>query len=175
MGIPTANIPIEGLEVGGHKDVESGVYFGWAGISLSHSTSDAALAAKPKGSQEAPTKNLSGESSQRDRDSQQRTDSISAGKVYPMVMSIGWNPFYKNEVRSVEVHIIHKFDEDFYNALMNLSILGFIRPEQDYASMQDLIDDINTDIEVARESLRRPPYAKLNEDSYLLNFGWGNE
>ena len=34
LGIPTANIPIEGLSVGGREDVQSGVYFGWAGLDL---------------------------------------------------------------------------------------------------------------------------------------------
>jgi riboflavin kinase len=35
LGIPTANIPISGLTVGGHEDVASGVYYGWAGLSPS--------------------------------------------------------------------------------------------------------------------------------------------
>ena len=34
LGIPTANIPIDGLNVGGREDVESGVYFGWARLGL---------------------------------------------------------------------------------------------------------------------------------------------
>jgi riboflavin kinase len=59
LGIPTANIPVEGLAVAGQKDLESGIYFGWAGIDFQGDC------------------------------------------VYPMVMSIGWNPFYKNEKRSV--------------------------------------------------------------------------
>ena len=45
-----------------------------------------------------------------------------------MVMSIGWNPFYKNTVRSVEVHVLHSFAQDFYGAWMNVLIAGFIRP-----------------------------------------------
>ena len=34
LNIPTANIPVEGLSVGGREEVESGVYFGWAGLDL---------------------------------------------------------------------------------------------------------------------------------------------
>ena len=34
LQIPTANIPVEGLNVGGCESVESGVYFGWAGLDL---------------------------------------------------------------------------------------------------------------------------------------------
>lgn len=90
-------------------------------------------------------------------------------QVYPMVMSIGWNPFYKNTVRSIEVHILHDFEGyDFYDAHMNLIILGFIRPELDYVSKEKLIEDIKTDIEVARRSLRRPSYARFKDDEYLF-------
>lgn len=88
-----------------------------------------------------------------------------------MVMSIGWNPFYKNTKRSVEVHILHDFGgNDFYDSHMNLSILGFIRPEYDYVSKDALVEDIMTDIDVARRSLERPAYAAFKAESYLCEF-----
>ena len=96
------------------------------------------------------------------------TSHVSA--VYPMVMSIGWNPFYKNTVRSVEVHIMHEFAEDFYGSHMNLMILGFIRPEYDYVDREKLIEDIKTDIEVARTSLGREAYKTSKGDGYLVEF-----
>lgn len=76
-----------------------------------------------------------------------------------MVMSIGYNPFYKNKVRSAEVHVLHKFDADFYDAHMRLLILGFIRQERDYKSLEALIDDINFDCDVAKNSLAREAWA----------------
>lgn len=72
-----------------------------------------------------------------------------------MVMSIGYNPFYKNTVRSAEVHILHKFGQDFYDAHMRLLIQGFIREEKDYKSLEALIDDINFDCEVGKRSVAR--------------------
>ncbi len=69
LGIPTANIPIAGLSVGGNENVESGVYYGWAGVDVDETG--------------------------------KRESGVGKGKVWGMVMSIGWNPFYKNEVRSV--------------------------------------------------------------------------
>jgi len=54
---------------------------------------------------------------------------------------------------------------------MNLLILGFIRPEYDYVSKESLIEDIRTDIEVARTSLDREAYRLLREDGYLRVFG----
>lgn len=86
-------------------------------------------------------------------------------------MSIGWNPFYKNTVRSVEVHIMHDFNQDFYGSHMNLVILGFIRPEYDYVSLESLVEDIRTDIRVARDSLAREAYAGFKGEKGLLEFG----
>ncbi|KAJ2818397.1 riboflavin kinase, partial [Coemansia furcata] len=63
---------------------------------------------------------------------------VCGGEVYPMVMSLGWNPFYKNEKRSGEVHIINKFKDDFYGQNMKIAILGYIRPERDYDSLEAL-------------------------------------
>lgn len=77
-----------------------------------------------------------------------------------MVMSIGYNPFYKNTVRSAEVHVLHKFAQDFYGAHMRLLIAGFIREEKDYKSLEALIEDINFDCEVARTSLSREAWGQ---------------
>ncbi|KAK6067971.1 riboflavin kinase [Seiridium cupressi] len=81
--------------------------------------------------------------------------SSSAYQIYPMVMSIGFNPYYKNTVRSAEVHVLHKFSSDFYDVPMRLLILGFIREEKDYNGLEALIEDINIDCDVARQSLNR--------------------
>ncbi|KAI9319805.1 hypothetical protein BX666DRAFT_1916479 [Dichotomocladium elegans] len=90
-------------------------------------------------------------------------------EVYPMVMSLGWNPYYKNEKRSGEVHIIHEFPEDFYGVDIRVIVLGYIRPEQNYPSLDALIRDIRTDVEVAKKSLQRPAYLKLKQDSFFID------
>ncbi|KAF2098189.1 riboflavin kinase [Rhizodiscina lignyota] len=123
LGIPTANIPIEGLNMIAGDEADDAEE-GWDG----------------------------------------------KGRVHPMVMSVGWNPYYKNEVRSVEVHIMHNFTHDFYGSHLNLIMLGFIRPEYDYVSKESLIEDIKTDIEVAGKSLARPAWAKYRKDKCLLDF-----
>ncbi|KAI8329008.1 hypothetical protein BC941DRAFT_443984 [Chlamydoabsidia padenii] len=78
--------------------------------------------------------------------------------VYPMVMSLGWNPYYKNEKRSAEVHILNDFPEDFYGSPMRVIVMGYVRPEQNYPSLDALICDIRTDVEVAKHSLKRKVY-----------------
>lgn len=86
-----------------------------------------------------------------------------------MVMSIGYNPFYRNTVRSAEVHVLHKFTADFYDVNMRLMILGFIREEKDYKGLEALIEDINIDCEVARKSLDRKAWtpSELGETGSL--------
>ena len=76
-----------------------------------------------------------------------------------MVMSIGYNPYFKNETRTAEVHVLHQFDEAFYDQHMRLLVLGYIRPEKDYPSLDALIADIRFDTEVARASLARDAWA----------------
>lgn len=127
LGIPTANLPVDSDQTPWIADSTSGVYFGYASLALPASHPDRSSSAS----------------------------SDSAYQIYPMVMSIGYNPFYKNTVRSAEVHVLHKFAQDFYDAPMRLLILGFIRKELDYSGLEALIEDINIDCDVARQSLSR--------------------
>ena len=94
-----------------------------------------------------------------------RPASPSAPLVAPMVMSIGYNPFYGNTVRSAEVHVLRPFAADFYGARLRLLLLGFVREERDYDGLDALVADIRLDCDVARNSLAReawaPPAADL--------------
>ncbi|KAH7312398.1 hypothetical protein B0I35DRAFT_411124 [Stachybotrys elegans] len=133
LGVRTANLDI-------HKppsayleapcppfdDIPSGIYFGYASVALPASHPD-----KPPGA--AP----------------------GDFTVYPMAMSIGYNPHYGNKERSAEVHFLHNFELDFYGSYMRVLILGFIREERKYDSTQELIDDIMFDIKVTKKSLSR--------------------
>ncbi|WVF70839.1 hypothetical protein IAT40_005633 [Kwoniella sp. CBS 6097] len=88
-------------------------------------------------------------------------------KVWPMVMSVGWNPYFKNEKITAEVHIMHPFKADFYGHHMSVVVLGYIRPELDYVSKEALIEDIQTDVRVALNSLARPDYQSYAHDQFL--------
>ncbi|WFD28226.1 riboflavin kinase [Malassezia nana] len=74
--------------------------------------------------------------------------------VHPMVMSVGWNPQFQNPTKSVEVHILHEFAQDFYGREMRVCVLGYIRPERKYESL-------DTDKQVGLRSLARPAYEAL--------------
>ena len=84
-----------------------------------------------------------------------------------MVVSVGWNPFYKNTERSVEVHLLEKFARDFYGLPLRALLLGFVRPERNYESTDALVADINMDIAVTRSSLAREAWARWREDPWL--------
>ncbi|XP_078040485.1 riboflavin kinase isoform X2 [Augochlora pura] len=88
------------------------------------------------------------------------------GKIYKMVASIGWNPFYKNEKKTVEVHMLHKFENDLYGKQIKVIFLGYIRPEQDFSSIE-LIAAINNDISVADKQLEQPPSITYKNDKFL--------
>ncbi|KAI0347491.1 riboflavin kinase [Trametopsis cervina] len=84
--------------------------------------------------------------------------------VHPMVMSLGWNPFYKNKQLTAEIHLMHNFQRDFYGHHMTAIVLGYIRPELDYVSREALIEDIETDKRVALNCLARPHYEAFKQD-----------
>ncbi|EJT80867.1 riboflavin kinase [Gaeumannomyces tritici R3-111a-1] len=138
LGIPTANLPVDEAVTPWIADIKSGVYFGWASLDLPASHPQASSSSSSSSSPHSGGGSFS---------------------VFPMVMSIGYNPFYKNTVRSAEVHVLHRFDADFYGARMRLLILGFIRDELDYSTLDALVRDINLDCDVARNSLARDAWA----------------
>ncbi|KAF5363848.1 hypothetical protein D9756_000840 [Leucocoprinus leucothites] len=87
--------------------------------------------------------------------------------VLPMVMSMGFNPFYDNKKLTAEIHIMHSFQRDFYGYEMRAIVLGYIRPELNYTSREALIDDIDTDKRVALRCLERPGYQKYATDDHF--------
>lgn len=93
--------------------------------------------------------------------------SVANGDVHKMVLSIGWNPYYKNVKKSVETHIIHTFKEDFYGEILSIIIVGYIRPEKNFDSLDALIAAIRGDIEEAETALDLPEHQKLKEDNFF--------
>lgn len=89
-------------------------------------------------------------------------------RIFPMVMSVGWNPFYKNTQKTAEVHVIHNFQADFYGLEMRVVVLGYIRPEFNYVSKEALVEDIEMDKRVAVNSLARNLYQDYATDPFLL-------
>ncbi|USP79622.1 Riboflavin kinase [Curvularia clavata] len=178
LGIPTANIPLSGLSIGGHEDLDSGIYYGWCSLdpsTIPSSTSDTTPSSANSSAPATPSSTSSTSSNHSVLDLSYPTSALpSQGTIYPTVLSIGYNPYYKNTHRSIEIHILHNFERDFYGATLSLMILGFIRPEYDYVSKEALVEDIKEDIRVAKRSLEREGYQKWREDAWLKGEGQGN-
>jgi len=73
--------------------VESGVYFGWAGVDVDGDGNG--------NKNKNKNKNKIRVDGDGDGDGEEKEEGEGEGMVLPMVMSVGWNPFYRNSVRSV--------------------------------------------------------------------------
>lgn len=174
LGIPTANIPLSGLSVGGNEELESGIYYGFASLDLStvpkngeDNKEEQGDAEEKKGSSSSKSKNFAVADLEGTATPTGETKE-SKSKIYPAVLSLGYNPFYANTHRSIEIHLLHSFAADFYGATLSLVILGYIRPEYDYVSKEALVEDIREDIRIAGRSLERDGYKGFEADAWLL-------
>ena len=93
---------------------------------------------------------------------------VSGGEVKGMVMSLGWNPYYKNTHKSVETHVLHEFKQDFYGEELGICVTGFIREMTDFKSLQLLVEAIHGDIKTAKERLATGEYDKFRDE--LIKF-----
>merc|ERR1712122_305517 len=94
---------------------------------------------------------------------------VNNGPVYKMVMSIGTNPYFNNEKRTMETFIIHKFSEDFYGSNLKTIIIGFIRPMTSYTNLDELVKAIKDDISKAESLLEQPENQIYKMDHFFSN------
>jgi FAD synthase len=73
------------------------------------------------------------------------------GVTYGMSLSVGWSPFYNNPEKTVEAHLLHSFEEDFYGATLQVVVEGFIREESSFNSLDELIAAIEADNTASRQ------------------------
>ncbi|KAK9477410.1 riboflavin kinase-domain-containing protein [Lipomyces japonicus] len=158
LGIPTANIPADDFTTSAVPHGQTGIYFGLAQVSGSYGSNNATNSPNKDDNDDSVTATAN-------------TSLISGqdAKVLPMVMSVGWNPFYQNKQASAEVHIVHKFVNQFYGANITIAVLGYIRPESDFVSIQALVDEINHDIEIMHDRLSQPEFAAVAADGAFSN------
>lgn len=92
---------------------------------------------------------------------------LSTRGIYKMVMSVGWNPYFNNAKKTIEPWLLHEFGDDFYGEDLRLAIVGYIRPEANFPSLEGLIEKIHEDRQIAETALELPIYTKYREDPYL--------
>ena len=92
------------------------------------------------------------------------------------VISIGWNPFYKNEKKTIEAHIMSSDLDDFYDAKIRICLFGYLRDECSFESLDELISCIRSDISLAADRIaghdlyQRLALAGIDESSGLANW-----
>lgn len=74
------------------------------------------------------------------------------GILYPGVMNIGFRPTVDGLQQTVEVHVLD-WSGDLYGKPLTVSLEKFLRPEQKFASLDDLRAQIYRDAEMARSLL----------------------
>jgi FAD synthase len=81
--------------------------------------------------------------------------------VYKAAISIGYNPYFGNQTKTVEPHLIappsderrHKSScqetvlREFYDEPIRLSVVGYLRPELPFEGLEKLIEAIKKDIQ----------------------------
>lgn len=148
LKIPTANLPDEVVASVVPLNL-SGVFFGFARVQPREVTQE-----------EESTKSSFQDDCQND----------GIGTVHKTVLSVGWNPQFANEKKTIEPHIMYNFDRQLYGHVLRkfvisfisynvlnmdkeLTIVGFLRNEAKYDSLEALIEAIHQDISNARELL----------------------
>ena len=84
-----------------------------------------------------------------------------------MVMSVGWNPFYKNEKRAMETHIIHKYDGDLYGKMLSVIMVGYLRAEANYDSLEKLVEAIESDIKNGQRHNLEEQFSVFKTDPFF--------
>ncbi|KAL1283846.1 Riboflavin kinase [Trichinella pseudospiralis] len=93
--------------------------------------------------------------------------SVDNGEVYEMVISVGQNVQFNDAKKTMEVHILHAFDRDFYGSLLKIVILGYIRPMVTFNSLDQLIEAIQNDISFASGKLKSHEYQLFKKHPYF--------
>ncbi|CAI5951530.1 unnamed protein product [Closterium sp. NIES-64] len=146
MGIPTANMLPEVLREQ-LEGMQRGVYFGWA--RLPHLEGEGTTHRGAGGEGEVG----GGE------------EGTGRPRVFKMVLNVGRRPtFVDGDDVTVEVHILSSFEDDFYGEELQVVVLGYIRPERKFSSLDDLVSQIKSDIAVATEQLDTAVFAPYARD-----------
>eukprot|EP00978_Attheya_sp_CCMP212_P033674 scaffold137101_cov54-Attheya_sp.AAC.2 len=167
LGIPTANLSREACNTDNFDDLPCGIYWGFCRIGEPQS--------------ESPTATTAATSN--DDDENKSSDTTYLGKVYKTAVSIGYNPTYGNEKKTVEPHLIASATDerrhasscgetvlmDFYDQPIRLSVVGHLRPELPFEGLDKLIEAIKKDICDAERLCDSTDDITLGENAWVVS------
>jgi hypothetical protein len=80
---------------------------------------------------------------------------IKTNHPYKSVLSIGYNPYFDNLVKTIEVYLIDYNGDDFYGEEAELTITGYLRSESSFETFSELVTAIGYDITVSNNILNK--------------------
>lgn len=123
LGFPTANVGLDLATTEMLLPLQNWVYFGWGCVEAAAT----AASANPVG--------------------------VEAGQVFPLVMSVGFNPHFKDKALTVEAYFMHKFAADFYGETVRIISCGPVREQAAFTTLEALIEIIRGDCAYAQDRL----------------------
>ncbi|KAK6124426.1 hypothetical protein DH2020_041846 [Rehmannia glutinosa] len=94
------------------------------------------------------------------------TESFSALEL-PSGVYFGWAGLANRGIYKMEPWLLHDFNEDFYGEDLRLVVVGYIRAEANFSSIESLVAKIHEDRKIAENALELPSYLKYRDDPYL--------
>jgi riboflavin kinase len=102
---------------------------------------------------------------------------------YKAVVNVGYSPTFEgqeNPEKIIEAHLITPQDDDddddllpdFYGTPLRLQLVGFLRDEQKFDSLSDLMAQIHADVRDARDALECDPYDRCRQDDFFRVDRW---
>jgi len=78
------------------------------------------------------------------------------GRRHDAVVSVGVKPTFGDAPRTVEAHILD-FDADLYGETVALDLVAWLRPQERFASVDDLVRQMHADLAAGRRALAEQP------------------
>ena len=86
----------------------------------------------------------------------------SAGEFLPAAISVGTNPQFNGEKRTVEAHVLGRSDLNLYGERIAISFVDFIRPMMMFDSVEALTDRMDDDLRQTAQSLGVAPANRVD-------------
>ncbi|MDO4929412.1 MAG: bifunctional riboflavin kinase/FAD synthetase [Corynebacterium sp.] len=83
----------------------------------------------------------------------ERRGDVVRGVRYPTAISVGTNPTFGDDARSVEAHVLGR-DADLYDSNATVEFVDFLREMEKFNSVDDLLTAIRSDVDNALKKLK---------------------
>jgi len=75
------------------------------------------------------------------------------GERYPAALSVGVNETFQAVPRLIEAHVLDRLDLDFYDKVVSLEYVAYVRPSAKFDGVESLVAEIKRDLEKIRQIL----------------------